>query len=105
LRPNFYPVILAGGRGTRFWPRSRRTTAKQVLALEGKKTMIQQTVARLLHQQGFSLQANAKTIEGRRHPDRDAQFRYIAAQATEFMAAGQPVISVDAKKKEQVEPV
>ena len=48
MKPNFYPVILAGGRGTRFWPRSRRTTAKQVLALEGKKTMIQQTVARLL---------------------------------------------------------
>jgi len=48
LKPNFYPVILAGGRGTRFWPRSRRSTAKQVLALEGKKTMIQQTVARLL---------------------------------------------------------
>ena len=41
-------MILAGGRGTRFWPRSRRATAKQVLALEGKKTMIQQTVARLL---------------------------------------------------------
>jgi len=48
LKPNFYPIILAGGRGTRFWPRSRRTTAKQILALEGKKTMIQQTVARLL---------------------------------------------------------
>jgi DDE family transposase len=60
-----------------------------------------QTVARLLHQQGFSLQANAKTIEGRRHPDRDAQFRYISEQAKEHMAAGQPVISVDAKKKEQ----
>ncbi len=48
MKPNFYPVILAGGRGTRFWPRSRRATAKQVLALEGKRTMIQQTVARLL---------------------------------------------------------
>jgi transposase len=60
------------------------------------------TVARLLHAQGFSLQANAKTIEGKKHPDRDAQFRYIAAQAKEHLAAGQPVISVDAKKKEQV---
>ncbi len=47
MKPNFYPVILAGGRGTRFWPRSRRATAKQVLALEGRKTMIQQTVGRL----------------------------------------------------------
>lgn len=45
---NFYPVILAGGRGTRFWPLSRKTRAKQLLALDGKQTMIQQTVARLL---------------------------------------------------------
>jgi mannose-1-phosphate guanylyltransferase len=44
---NFYPVILAGGRGTRFWPLSRRKRAKQLLALDGKQTMIQQTVARL----------------------------------------------------------
>lgn len=44
---HFYPVILAGGRGTRFWPLSRRRRAKQLLALDGKKTMIQQTVARL----------------------------------------------------------
>ena len=61
-----------------------------------------QTAWRLLHEQGFSTQANAKVTEGRRHPDRDAQFRYIAAQAQEHLAAGQPVISVDAKKKEQV---
>jgi mannose-1-phosphate guanylyltransferase len=45
---NFYPVILAGGRGTRFWPLSRKKRAKQLLALDGKQTMIQQTVARLL---------------------------------------------------------
>ena len=44
----FYPVILAGGSGTRFWPRSRRKLAKQVLALDGKQTMIQKTVERLL---------------------------------------------------------
>jgi hypothetical protein len=61
-----------------------------------------QTAWRLLHEQGFSTQANAKVTEGRRHPDRDAQFRYIAAQAKEHLAAGQPVISVDAKKKEEV---
>ena len=61
-----------------------------------------QTAWRLLREQGFSTQANAKVAEGRRHPDRDAQFRYIAAQAREHLAAGQPVISVDAKKKEQV---
>ncbi|HET6177446.1 MAG TPA: mannose-1-phosphate guanylyltransferase [Candidatus Sulfotelmatobacter sp.] len=46
--PNFYPVILAGGRGTRFWPLSRKKRAKQLLALDGKQSMIQQTVARLL---------------------------------------------------------
>jgi mannose-1-phosphate guanylyltransferase len=45
---NFHPVILAGGRGTRFWPLSRKKRAKQLLALDGKQTMIQQTVARLL---------------------------------------------------------
>jgi mannose-1-phosphate guanylyltransferase len=46
--PRFAPVILAGGSGTRFWPRSRRARAKQVLALDGERTMIQQTVDRLL---------------------------------------------------------
>jgi mannose-1-phosphate guanylyltransferase len=45
--PHFYPVILAGGRGTRFWPLSRKRRAKQLLALDGKDTMLQQTVARL----------------------------------------------------------
>ena len=48
MSANFYPVILAGGRGTRFWPLSRKTRAKQLLALDGKQTMIQQTVSRLL---------------------------------------------------------
>jgi len=60
------------------------------------------TVARLLHEQGFSLQANAKTIEGGQHPDRDAQFSYLNEQASEHLAAGDPVISVDTKKKELV---
>ena len=61
-----------------------------------------QTAWRLLREEGFSAQANARVAEGRRHPDRDAQFRYIAAQAAGHLAAGQPVISVDAKKKELV---
>ena len=60
------------------------------------------TVARLLKEEHFSLQGNAKTAEGSRHPDRDAQFRYINAQARDHLDAGQPVISVDAKKKENV---
>src|ERR1700739_4270505 len=46
--PNFCPVIRAGGRGTRFWPLSRKKRAKQLLALDGKQSMIQQAVARLL---------------------------------------------------------
>jgi hypothetical protein len=60
------------------------------------------TVWRTLRDAGYTLQSNAKAAEGRQHPERDAQFRYIAAQAKEHTAAGQPVISVDAKKREQV---
>ncbi|MEW9556555.1 ISAzo13 family transposase [Nonomuraea sp. NPDC050783] len=60
------------------------------------------TVGRLLRGQGFSLQANAKTLEGTQHPDRDAQFRYLNEQVKQHQAAGQPVISIDAKKKEQL---
>ncbi len=60
------------------------------------------TVARLLAEENFSLQGNAKTAEGAQHPDRDGQFRYINSQARSHMAGGQPVISVDAKKKELV---
>ncbi len=60
------------------------------------------TVARMLAAMGFSLQGNAKVTEGRQHEDRDAQFRYLSEQVAGFIAAGQPVISVDAKKKENV---
>ena len=56
----------------------------------------------VLREEGFSLQGNAKTIEGRQHPDRDAQFRYISGQVAGHLTAGQPVISVDTKKKEKV---
>ena len=55
-----------------------------------------------LRRAGYTLQSNSRAQEGRRHPERDAQFRYIAAQAKEHKDAGQPVISVDSKKKEQV---
>ncbi|MFJ9445908.1 ISAzo13 family transposase [Kitasatospora sp. NPDC101235] len=60
------------------------------------------TVGDLLREEGFSLQGNAKTIEGRQHPDRDAQFNYINEQAKAYQAEGNPVISVDTKKKELV---
>ena len=60
------------------------------------------TVAGLLKANGFSLQGNAKTVEGASHPDRDAQFGYLDARVKEFLVAGDPVISVDTKKKELV---
>jgi len=59
-------------------------------------------VGELLKQQKFSLQANSKTREGDSHPDRDAQFNHINASVTRALNAGQPVISVDTKKKELV---
>ncbi len=60
------------------------------------------TVASLLVLAGWSLQANAKTREGRQHPDRDAQFRYINEQITGALAGGHGAVSVDTKKKELV---
>jgi transposase len=60
------------------------------------------TVGRLLKQAGFSLQGNAKTLEGSQHPDRDAQFRYLNEQVKQHQVAGEPVISVDTKKREQI---
>lgn len=59
-------------------------------------------VGRILAEMGYSLQANAKTLEGKQHPDRDAQFRYIHDTAKEFTAVGEPVISVDTKNKQMV---
>jgi len=59
-------------------------------------------VADLLHRMQYSLQANAKTIEGGDHPDRNAQFEYINAQTKKFLQQNVPVISVDTKKKELV---
>ncbi len=59
-------------------------------------------VAQLLKGAGFSLQANAKQIEGRQHPDRDGQFSYLNAQVMDHIAAGDAVISVDTKKKELI---
>lgn len=60
------------------------------------------TVGNLLADQGYSLQGNRKTLEGSSHPDRDAQFKFIAERVTANQEQGQPVISVDTKKKELV---
>lgn len=80
--------------------KSTRTLAKE---LTGQGHPISdRAVAALLYEAGYSLQANRKTREGRRHPDRNAQFEYINTQARRFQKRGQPVISVDTKKKELV---
>ena len=63
-----------------------------------------QLVAELLHDLGYSLQANRKTLEGASHPDRNAQFEYLNDQVQQQVTAGEPAISVDAKKKELVGP-
>jgi len=65
-------------------------------------TVGRQKVAELLRRLKYSPQANRKTREGSRHPDRDAQFEHIAARVKDFQARGQPAVSVDAKKKELV---
>lgn len=77
----------------------RKLTAE--LNAMGHKTN-RSTVAELLHEMEYSLQANKKTIEGTTHPDRNAQFEHINSTAKEYLAEGQPVISVDTKKKELV---
>jgi hypothetical protein len=86
---------------------SLRWTTKSTVKLAAELTatghrVASTTVAKLLKANGYSLQANAKTIEGNQHPDRDAQFGYLNDQATAFGVAGDPVISVDTKKKELV---
>lgn len=80
-----------------------KSTAHLAGALtEGGHPISARTVAGLLKDDGYSLRGNVKTVEGKQHPDRDAQFRYINEQVVAFAAAGDPAISVDCKKKELV---
>ena len=80
-----------------------KSAAKLAAALQAQGHVVsERTVNRLLHDLGYSLQANRKTLEGRAHPERDAQFQYINRRAKVFQKQGQPVISVDTKKKELV---
>ncbi|AQZ62732.1 transposase [[Actinomadura] parvosata subsp. kistnae] len=86
-----------------------RWTTKSTRKLAGELTgqghrVSADTVADILRTEGFSLQGNAKTLEGGRHPDRDAQFRHLNEQVRAYRDAGQPVISVDTKKKELLGP-
>jgi len=84
----------------RWTTKSTRNLADE-LTRQGHKVSAD-TVGDLLRAEGFSLQGNAKAIEGTRHPDRDAQFRYINEQARAHQDSADPVISVDTKKKELV---
>jgi hypothetical protein len=82
----------------RWTSKSLRSLAHQ-LSVQGhpaSATLVQ----RLLHEAGYSLQANSKTLEGSQHPDRDAQFQHIHDTVAACLAAGTPVVSVDCKKKE-----
>ncbi|MFE7193754.1 ISAzo13 family transposase [Kitasatospora sp. NPDC057541] len=105
LRPALLALVEPDERGDpmsplRWTTKSTRRLAKE-LTLQGHRVGAD-TVGDLLREEGFSLQANAKTIEGSQHPDRDAQFRYINEHAMKYIEAGDPVISVDTKKKELV---
>ena len=83
------------------WTSKSLRNLAAALSADGHKIGYQ-TVGERLHEMGYSLQGNIKVSEGTSHPDRDAQFGYINTQAIEHVAAGQPVISVDTKKKELV---
>jgi DDE family transposase len=105
LRPALLALVDPAARGDPESPLRWTTLATRNLAGELTRQghrVGPDTVAKLLKDEGFSLQGNAKTAEGARHPDRDAQFRYINDRARDHLAAGQPVISVDAKKKQNV---
>jgi hypothetical protein len=80
-----------------------KSTRKLAEELRRQKHPVgERTVAALLREAGYSLQANRKTREGSAHPDRNAQFEYIDGQVRRLQKRGQPVVSVDAKKKELV---
>lgn len=98
-------LIEPGTRGDpesplRWTTKSTRNLARELTAMG--HTISHSVVANILRSTGFSLQGNRKTLEGTQHPDRDAQFRYVNDQVREHHSAGQPVISVDTKKKELV---
>jgi transposase len=80
-----------------------KSAAKLATELQARGHAVsERSVNRLLHDLDYSLQSNRKTIEGKGHPDRDAQFQYINRRVQAFQRQGQPVVSVDAKKKELV---
>ena len=95
------PLTRGDPMGPLRWTCSSAARLAQRLHSEGHPVS-ERTVNRLLHELGYSLQANRKTLEGRQHPDRDAQFRRIDRRVRAFQRLGQPVVSVDTKKKELI---
>lgn len=98
-------LIEPGTRGDpesplRWTTKSTRNLARELTGMG--YAISHSVVAKILRSAGYSLQGTRKTLEGKQHPDRDAQFRYISSLAGAFLAAGDPVISVDTKKKELV---
>lgn len=83
------------------WTCKSTRNLAEALAAHGHQVS-HQTVARLLQEMGYNLQVNRKTREGASHPDRNAQFEYIAKRVRSFQRRGQPVVSVDTKKKELI---
>src|SRR6266567_5568479 len=83
------------------WTNKSTTTIAKELARQGH-SLSHETVRKRLMELGYSLQANRKNKDGLSPPERDAQFRYINQQVRRFLARGEPVISVDTKKKERV---
>ena len=95
------PHIMGDPEKPLIWSSKSVRKIKGVLLERGYK-ISHETIRKCLKLLGFSLQSNKKTKEGGDHPDRDAQFEHINAVAKEFLSAGDPVISVDCKKKELV---
>ena len=96
-------MVEGGTRGDPMSPLRWTCKSTRVLAEELKRQNYQVSstkVGQLLRLEGYSLQANRKTSEGKQHPDRDTQFEHIATRCRAFRRSGQPVISIDTKKKE-----
>lgn len=82
-----------------------KSAARLATALQHQGYRVsERSINRLLHHLGYRLQSNRKTVEGRQHPDRDAQFQHINRRVKAFQKQRQPVVSVDTKKKELIGP-
>ncbi|HEX7591283.1 MAG TPA: ISAzo13 family transposase [Candidatus Limnocylindrales bacterium] len=105
LRTDLEALIEPGSRGDPESPLRWTTKSVRRLAAELGRAghrVSHRLVGELLHELGYSLQANRKTLEGTNHPDRNAQFEHLNAAVQLQLALGEPVISVDTKKKELV---